>query len=146
MSTYVKGIIAGIRLTRTEIRDAASIKAAIADLATEPSGGLISLPSGVTRIHQQVIIGLAAQYRLPALDPFSDFSHNGGLISYGVNRTEQFRLGASYVDRILRGEKPGDLPIQQPTKFELVINLKTAKALGLTVPAALLARADEVIE
>lgn len=136
----------GIRLFRMEIHDAASITDAIGQFATQPSGALISLPSGITRVNQRLIIGLTMQYRLPTLDPFSDFAQNGGLISYGVDRFEQFRLGAGYVDRILRGEKPGDLPIQEPSTFELVVNLKCAKALGLIVPRSIISRADEVIE
>lgn len=138
--------ILGVRLNRAEIRDPASIEHSVTEAASEPNGGLIPLPSGVAAINQKLIAALAAQYRMPAIYPFRDGTEQGGLISYGVDRYEQFRLGAGYVDRILRGAKPGDLPIQQPTNFELVINLKTAKALGLAVPPLLLARADDVVE
>ena len=96
--------------------------------------------------HRETIIGLAARHRLPAVYPFRYFAESGGLISDGVDTVDLFRRSASYVDRILKGANPGELPVQQPTKFELVINLKTAKALGITVPPSLLARADEVIE
>ena len=104
------------------------------------------MPHAVTFEHRDVILGLAAKYSLPAVYPLRNFAKSGGLISYGTNPIDTFRQGASYVDRILKGEKPGDLPVQLPTKYELVVNLKTAKALGLTVPPPLLTRADEVIE
>jgi len=135
-----------VRLHRAEIRNPASIEQAIAEFAAEPNGGLISLPSGVAAVNHKLITTLADRHQLPAMYPFADGAENGGLISYGVDRFEQFVLGAGYVDRILRGDKPGDLPIQQPTGFKLVINLKATKALGLTVPVALLARADEAVE
>jgi len=112
----------------------------------ESNGGLIIAPHAVTLTYRDVIIGLAARCRLPAVYGFRVFATSGGLISYGTNPSDQFRRGASYVDRILKGEKPADLPVQNPTKYELAINLKTAKALGLDVPTTLLARADEVIE
>jgi putative ABC transport system substrate-binding protein len=104
------------------------------------------LPSGATTVHRELIIALAARHRLPAIYAYRQFIADGGLISYGLDLAEQYRGAAAYVDRILRGEKPGDLPVQQPTKFELVINLKTAKALGLQVPSQLQQLADEVIE
>ena len=110
------------------------------------SAVLIVGPDNFTANHRDVIISLASQYRLPAAYPFRYFATAGGLISYGSDTTDLFRRSAAYVDRILKGAKPADLPVQQPTKFELVINMKTAKALGLTVPDTLLARADEVIE
>src|SRR5262245_3667900 len=124
----------------------AEIEAAISALAHEAAGGVIAMSDGFTMIHRDLIISLAARYRLPASYPFRVFAANGGLISYGVDLRDMQRRAAVYVDRILKGAKPADLPVQQPTKFELVINLRTAKALGLEVPATLLARADEVIE
>jgi len=111
-----------------------------------PNGGLLVLPDNFISAHRELIVALAEKYRLPAIYPFRFFVNAGGLLSYGVDVLDMYRGAASYVDRILKGAKPGDLPVQQPTKFELAINLKTAKALGLTVPAPLLARADEVIE
>ncbi len=136
----------GVQLTATAVRDAAEIERAIDRFAREPSGGLVVLPSGATIVHRDLIIALAARYRLPAVYQYRLFVTEGGLMSYGNDLADQYRQAASYVDRILRGEKAGDLPVQAPTKFELVINLKTAKALGLTVPPGVLAMADEVIE
>ena len=111
-----------------------------------PSGGLIVNATGLTIIDRDLISSLAARHRLPAVYSFRYFVTGGGLVSYGPDMIDQFRRAAGYVDRILKGEKPADLPVQAPTKYELVINLKTAKALGIEVPAMLLARADEVIE
>jgi putative ABC transport system substrate-binding protein len=119
---------------------------AIEAFAREPNGGIIVVPDFNIINLRQPIVTLAAQHRLPAVYPFRYFAATGGLMSYGVSQIDQFKRAASYVDRILKGEKPADLPVQAPTKYELVINLKTAKALGLTVPPTLLARADEVIE
>jgi putative ABC transport system substrate-binding protein len=136
----------GVSLTATDVQDPAEIERAIEAFAREPNGGLIVLPGPITNNHRELIIALAARHRLPAAYPFRYFVKEGGLVSYGADPFDQSRQAAAYVDRILKGEKPEDLPIQQPTKFELVINLKTAKALGLTVPPALLSRADEVIE
>jgi putative ABC transport system substrate-binding protein len=136
----------GIRLTVTGVHDGAEIERAITTFAAEPNGGLIVTPSAITGVNRELIITLAARYRLPAVYPFRIFTAAGGLISYGIVGNEHWRQGAIYVDRILRGAKPADLPVQQASKFELVINLKTAKTLGLTVPQSLLARADEVIE
>jgi putative ABC transport system substrate-binding protein len=119
---------------------------AITTFAGKPHGGLIVTASALAFQHRKLIIQVAAQHRLPAVYPYRFFVADGGLISYGIARNDQFRRAASYVDRILKGEKPADLPVQAPTKFELVINLRTAKALGLTIPPTLLARADEVIE
>jgi putative ABC transport system substrate-binding protein len=136
----------GVQFTAAAVRDAADIERAIDQFAREPSGGLVVLPSGATIVHRDLIIALAARYRLPAVYQYRQFVADGGLMSYGNDLADQYRQAASYVDRILRGEKPGDLPVQAPTKFELVINLKTAKALGIEIPPTLLARADEVIE
>jgi ABC-type uncharacterized transport system substrate-binding protein len=122
------------------------IEAAISALAREPGGGVIAMSDGFTVIHRDLIISLAARFRLPAAYPFRFFVDDGGLISYGVDLNDMQRRAAGYVDRILKGAAPANLPVQLPTKYELVINLKTAKALGLEVPATLLARADEVIE
>jgi putative tryptophan/tyrosine transport system substrate-binding protein len=135
-----------IKLTALSVRNAAEIERAVSEFASEPDSGLIVAPHAITIEHRNEILGLAARYRLPALYPLRNFATDGGLISYGTNPIDPFREGASYVDRILKGERPADLPVQFPTKYELVINLKTAKVLGLTVPPSLLLRADEVIE
>jgi len=124
----------------------AEIEAAITMLGRELGGGLIVPPDGFLSEYRKLIIDLAARYRVPAIYGLLSFAAQGGLAAYGINVPEQFRQAAEYVDRILRGEKAGDLPVQQPTKYELVINLKTATALGLEVPPSLLATADEVIE
>ena len=136
----------GIELTALIVRDGSEIERAVTDFAHRPNGGLIVPALTQTSVHRDLIISLAARHRLPAVYPYSYLISAGGLISYGPDITDQFRRAASYVDRILRGEKPADLPVQQPTKFELAINLKTAKALGLTIPETLLATADEVIQ
>jgi putative ABC transport system substrate-binding protein len=128
------------------VRDVAEIEANIGGFATEPNGGLIVLPSPVTQRYRAPIIALAGQRRLPAIYPYRHFVAEGGLISYGIDLPELYKQAASYVDRILKGAKPADLPVQLPTKFELVINLETAKALGFELPATLMARADAVIE
>src|SRR3954469_15799291 len=129
-----------------DVRNPAEIDRAITEFSRTPNGGLIVLPNGLAQVNRELIIGLAAPHRLPAVYPFRFFVIDGGLISYGPDDVDQLRRVAGYVDRILRGEKTGDLPVQNPTKYELVINLKTAKALGLEIPPSLLARADEVIE
>jgi putative tryptophan/tyrosine transport system substrate-binding protein len=129
-----------------EIHDDAEIERAIINLAHEPDSGLIAMPDSFNMAHRQTIIAFADQYHLPAMYYFPLFAADGGLISYGPDETDMFRRTADYVDRILKGAKAGDLPVQQPTSFRLVINLKAAKALGLNVPTALLARADEVIQ
>jgi ABC-type uncharacterized transport system substrate-binding protein len=136
----------GVKLIVLSVHTAAEIDRAVTKFASESNGGLIVSPHAVTLGHRKAIIGLAARYRLPAVYGFRIFATSGGLISYGTNPIDPFRQGASYVDRILKGAKPADLPVQFPTKYELVVNLKTAKALGLDVPPTLLARADEVIE
>jgi putative tryptophan/tyrosine transport system substrate-binding protein len=136
----------GVELSPIDLRGAAEIERTIAAFAREPNGGLISIVSAAAQIHRELILSLAARHRLPAVYPYRFYVTAGGLISYGPDLVSQYRLAARYVDRILRGEKPADLPVQAPTKYELAINLKTAKALGLEVPPSLLARADEVIE
>jgi putative ABC transport system substrate-binding protein len=128
------------------VRDRSELETVIAAQAREPNGGLIVMPDSFTDAHRVEITSLAARYRLPAVYPFRFFAEVGGLLSYGVDRTDNFRRAAAYVDRILKGEKPAELPVQAPTKYELVINLKTAKALGLEIPPKLLALADQVIE
>jgi ABC-type uncharacterized transport system substrate-binding protein len=135
-----------VELIECPVRDPAGIEEAMFRLAHEPGGGLIILPDVFTGLHRKVIFGRAAYHRLPAIYSFPNYAAEGGLISYGVNVEDLYRRAAAYVDRILRGDKPADLPVEQPTKFELVINLTTAKALGITVPQTLLATADEVIE
>jgi len=136
----------GLTASAIDVRDAIDIERAITAFGGQSNGGLILQPDGITSAHRQLIIDLAAKHGLPAVYPFRFFATDGGLMAYGVNVVDQFRRAASYIDRILRGAKPADLPVQAPTKFELVINLKTAKALGLKIPESLLARADEVIE
>ena len=128
------------------VRDVREIERVIAAFAQRPNGGLILVPTALTVINRQLIINLAARHRLPAIYPYRYFVEAGGLMSYGADEIDQYRLAAGYVDRILKGEKPADLPVQAPTKLELVVNIKTAKTLGLEVPPTLLARADEVIE
>jgi len=136
----------GVEVIAVPVRDSAEIEVAMTKLSAEPGPGLIVLPDPKTNSHRKLIVELAARHRIPAIHALRTATVDGGLMSYGVDLPDLFRQAASYVDRILRGEKPGNLPVQQPTKFELVINLKTAKALGLTAPPSLLARADEVIE
>jgi putative ABC transport system substrate-binding protein len=128
------------------VRDRAEIERAIAEFARGSNSSLIFPPDVFTIVHRELIVGLVAQHRLPAVYAFPSFVRSGGLMSYGVDQIDLYRRAASYVDRILRGERAGELPVQAPTKFELVINLKTARALGLEIPPMLLARADEVIE
>jgi putative ABC transport system substrate-binding protein len=136
----------GVDTSPVSVRDADEIERAITAFGRSSNGALIVAPSFMAFVHRQLIITLAARHRLPAVYPFRRFTTAGGLISYGPDLIDQCRRAASYVDRILKGEQPADLPVQAPTKFELVINLKTAKALGLEIPPMLLARADEVIE
>jgi putative ABC transport system substrate-binding protein len=131
---------------RTPVQNLDDVQHVIVAIAEKPGGGLIVLPDGLTLGNRTTVIGLAAKYRVPAIYPFRVYAIDGGLVAYGVNTNGQFRGAASYVDRIIKGENPGDLPVQAPDKFELVINLKTAKALGLTVSPNLLSIADEVIE
>ena len=136
----------GIELTPLDVRDESELERAVALFARKPNGGIIITASPTARINRQQVIALVAQHRLPTVYPFRYFVSDGGLVCYGPNIIEQFRLAADYVSRILKGERPAEMPVQAPTKYELLINLKTAKALDLTVPPTLLARADEVIE
>jgi len=136
----------GVEVTPIGVHDAGEIERGIGALARISNSGLIVIGSAWTVVHRHLIIALAAQHKLPAIYYYRLPVKDGGLLSYGPNFLDQFRLAAGYVDRILRGEKLAELPVQEPTKYELVVNLKTAKALGLTVPPSLLARADEVIE
>src|SRR5262245_340729 len=135
-----------IELSTIGLRDANEVEQAIAAFARDPNGGLVVTASGFGANHPQLIATLASRHNLPAVYPFRYFVNAGGLICYGPDYFDQYRRAATYIDRILKGERPADLPVQAPTKYELVINLKTAKALGVTVPETLLARADEVIE
>jgi putative tryptophan/tyrosine transport system substrate-binding protein len=135
-----------ITVVTASAHGADDIQAIISTEGQQPSGGLIVLPDGLAVVHSGLIVELAERNRLPAVYPFRTFAAKGGLLTYGLDIPEIYRQAADYVDRILRGERPADLPVQAPTKFELVINLKTAKALNLTIPSSLLATADEVIE
>jgi putative ABC transport system substrate-binding protein len=150
-ATYLKDIQSagqqtGIAILGVDVRGRDDIAGAFTALTKAHAQGLIVLPNPVTLTHQAQIVELAAKHRLPAMYPWPEFTEAGGLMAYSTNRTEMYRRAAAFVDRILRGAKPADLPIEQPTKFELVINLKTAKALGLTIPPSLLLRADRMIE
>jgi len=136
----------GMELTPVGITDAGEIERGVTAFARASNGALIVTGNTLTMVHRELIITLAARHRLPAVYALPLFANDGGLISYGPDSIDPYRRAAGYVDRILKGEKPADLPVQQPTKFELIINLKTARALGLDIPATLLARADEVIE
>ena len=136
----------GVRLVTAAVREMADYEREIAAFAGEPSGGLVVLSNPVAGANRERINALAAQYRLPAVYSYPAYAQTGGLISYGSDPVAQFRQAAGYIDKILRGAKPGDLPVQLPTRFLLVVNMKTAKALGLAVPQSLLDRADEVIE
>src|SRR5256714_14119849 len=129
-----------------EVRTPAEIESAIAKLSREPNSGLIVMPDTFTAVHRKLIISLAAQFRIPTIYPYRYFAEEGGLLSYGVNTSDVFRRAAEYVSRVLRGARPADLPVQAPTKFELVVNLRPAKALGIAIPKMLLAGADQVIE
>jgi putative ABC transport system substrate-binding protein len=128
------------------VHEVSELETAITPVGNDGNGGLIAMPETFTTQHRDAIIALAAAHRLPAVYPFRFFATGGGLLSYGANETDGYRNTASYIDRILRGEKPGDLPVQMPTKLELVINVRTAKALGITIPQTLLLSADEMIE
>jgi putative ABC transport system substrate-binding protein len=136
----------GVEVRPIDVRNASEIERAVAEFARVPNGGMILTGSGRAVIHRDLIIAAAARHRLPTMYYERFFTGSGGLISYGPDYIDQYRRAAGYVDRILKGEKPADIPVQAPTKYELIINLKTAKALGLEVPDTLIARADEVIE
>ena len=135
-----------IELSAVGVQEAGEVEQSIAGFAHGSNGGLIVTAGGFSVNHPDLIVALAARYKLPAIYPFRFFVNDGGLISYGPDPVEPYRHAAGYVDRILKGEKPADLPVQAPTRYELLVNLTTAKTLGLDVPATLLARADEVIE
>ncbi len=136
----------GVEVRPIDVRDAGEIERAVAAFAREPNGGLIVPTNALAILHRKLIITLAAQHQLPAVYPARYYVTDGGLICYGPDAIDQYRRVAGYVDRILKGEKPAELPVQAPTKYELAVNLKTAKALGLVIPDSVLARADEVIE
>ncbi len=136
----------GMEVSPVNLRDAGEIERAVATFAQSPNGGLILTASALSVVHRNLIVALALRHKLPAVYNNRSFVTDGGLISYGANFIDQYRRAAVYIDRILKGEKPADLPVQAPTKYELVINLKTAKAIGLDMPPTVLARADEVIE
>ena len=136
----------GMQLTPAGVTNAADIDRDITAFSRKPNGAIVVIPAPITVLHRDKIIAMAAQHRLPAVYPYRFYALSGGLVSYGVDLLESYRRAASYVDRILKGAKPADLPVELPTKFELVINLKTAKVLGITVPSTLLATASEVIE
>jgi putative ABC transport system substrate-binding protein len=135
-----------VEVNPVNLRDAVEIERAVAAFARSPNGGLVVTTSAAASLHRDLIITLAARHRLPAVYPYRYFVTDGGLISYGPDYIAQYRRAAGYVDRVLKGEKPADLPVQNPTKYETVLNLKTANALGLTIPETLLATADEVIQ
>ena len=136
----------GVDVIPVSVRDAGEIERAVAAFARTSNGGLVVTSSALTVRHRDLIIALAARHKLPAVYYRRYYAASGGLISYGYDLFDQYRRAAGYVDRILKGEKPADLPVQAPTKYETVLNLKTAKALGLTIPETLLATADEVIQ
>jgi putative tryptophan/tyrosine transport system substrate-binding protein len=136
----------GVEVIAAPVHDTTELESVVARQAREPNGGLIVLPEAFLIVHRAEVTSLAARYSLPAVYPYRQFSEIGGLLSYGIDRLDNWRGAASYVDRILKGEKPGDLPVQTPTRYELVINLKTAKSLGLTISREFQLRADEVIE
>jgi putative ABC transport system substrate-binding protein len=150
-SGYMPSFESAARSLRVELITApvhgdVEIETAIIALGREPGGGLVVMPDAFTGAHRASIILAAARNKVPAVYSASYFARDGGLLSYGIDQVDTFRRAATYVDRILRGEKPAELPVQLPTKFEMAVNLKTAKALGLTVPQSILLRADEVIE
>jgi putative tryptophan/tyrosine transport system substrate-binding protein len=135
-----------VKVAAAPVHDDTEIEHAISAVASEPNGGLIVDADAFTHSHRELITALAAQHRLPAVYPLRGFADSGGLLFYGIDFDELLRQAAVYVDRILKGAKPSDLPVQNPTKFRLLVNLKTAKALGLTIPPSIMVQADEVIE
>jgi putative ABC transport system substrate-binding protein len=136
----------GMQVIPINLRDADELERSVVAFARVPNGGLVVTPSGPSLLHRNLIVALAARLKLPAVYFERTFAAAGGLVSYGADFLDQYRKAATYVDRILKGEKPADMPVQTPTKYNLAINLKTAKSLGLAVPHAMLTRADEVIE
>jgi len=144
--TFQPVVLFAIELSVVNVRDPDSIKSSIRRIGDFPNAGLLVTASAPANVHRDLILKLAAEYRLPTVYPYRYFVTAGGLVCYGPDTIGQYRGAAAYVDRILRGEKPADMPVQAPTKYELVINLKTAKAIGLTIPPSVLTRADEVIE
>jgi putative ABC transport system substrate-binding protein len=142
----IQALASGVELSPIDLREDGEVERRIAAFARAPNGGLIVTVSSAATIRRDLIVTLATRYRLPAVYPYRFYAAAGGLISYGPDLVEPYRRAAGYVDRILKGEKPADLPVQAPTRYQLVINLKTAKALGIEIPPTLLARADEVIE
>ena len=149
LSHAIEGLAPGLGLRPVHVifhRPDDDIETAVAQFAREPGGGLIVMPTGINNSHRDRIFALAARHRLPAVYPFRLYATGGGLMAYGFDPTDLFRRGASYVDRILRGDNPANLPVQAPTRYELIVNLKAAKGLGIEVPRSILVRADEVIE
>ena len=140
------GSVLGMEVSPVDVRDVSEIERVVTEFARAPNGGLIVTAGAAGIRHRDLIVALAGRHRLPSVYPYVHFATGGGLASYGPDPHDQFRRAAGYVDRILKGEKPADLPVQVPTRYELVINLRTAKALGLTIPPTLFARADDVIE
>jgi putative ABC transport system substrate-binding protein len=136
----------GVALQTHQVRERSEFESAFASIVQERAEAVVVFGDPLAFLHRRLISELAAQYRLPAISPFREFADAGGLLSYGPNLTDYWRRAAVYIDKILKGTKPADLPVEQPTKFELVINLKTSKVLGLTIPPSLLQRADQVIE
>jgi putative tryptophan/tyrosine transport system substrate-binding protein len=140
------GIALGVATKAAPVREVGDLEPTIAAEGREPGGSIVVMPTNFANVNRASIISFMAQYRVPAIYPFPAMVKDGGLIFYGANAIDQYRRAASYVDRVLRNENPGQLPVQQPTKFELIVNLKTANALGIAIPSAILSRADEVIE
>jgi putative ABC transport system substrate-binding protein len=135
-----------VKVIAAGVHDKAEIESAITALAAQTYGGLMILPHPVNLANRDLIFELAVRHRLPTVCPLRYYALSGGLVTYGIDQIEQWRGAAKYIDRILKGEKPSDLPIQQPTKFDLIVNLKTARAIGLAIPESFLQRADEIIE